>query len=160
MEEKDKNKELVDSMNEEIKTWDEILTELEESNVELEEHKYVFLDKDNYYIADSWGISSSIQENGVEVKSFPPNSNEQYRSAYRLVDDEWVLDDEKLKRIQRSISNQQSIEQINLRIEELKQNLNNTDHKFNKWKEGWLTDEEYEPIRIERQNCRNEINKF
>ncbi|MCX4365115.1 MAG: hypothetical protein OSJ70_05020 [Bacilli bacterium] len=158
MEENDTIKEEVDSMNSENKTWDEILSELEESNAKLEEHKYVSLDKDNYYIVDSWGISSITQENGIEVKSFPPSSNEQYRSAYYLIDGEWFLDEKRLKLIQENISNQKSIEQKYLRIEELKQNLKNTDHQFNKWQEGWLTDEEYEPIRIERQNWRNEIN--
>lgn len=43
-------------------------------------------------------------------------------------------------------------------IEELKQCLTDTDYQAIKFAEGWLSVEEYEPIKAQRQNWRNQIN--
>ena len=43
-------------------------------------------------------------------------------------------------------------------IEELKAQLSATDYKAIKFAEGWLTEEEYAPIRAERQVIRDKIN--
>ena len=45
-----------------------------------------------------------------------------------------------------------------IRIAELKSKLAATDYQCLKWSEGWLTDEEYAPIKVYRQELRNEIN--
>ena len=42
----------------------------------------------------------------------------------------------------------------------LKSKLAETDYKAIKYAEGWLTDEEYAPIKAERQAIREEINKL
>ena len=47
-----------------------------------------------------------------------------------------------------------------MRISELKAQLSATDYKALKFMEGWLTDEEYAPIRAERQSIRDEINRL
>lgn len=52
-------------------------------------------------------------------------------------------------------SHQPSVSQ---RIEDLKSQLASTDYKAIKYAEGWLTDEEYAPIKAERQAIRDEIN--
>lgn len=44
------------------------------------------------------------------------------------------------------------------RILELKKKLTNTDYKLMKFMEGELSEEEYEPIKQQRQQWRNEIN--
>lgn len=44
------------------------------------------------------------------------------------------------------------------RIEMLKMELASTDYKAIKYAEGWMTDEEYAPIKAERQAIRDEIN--
>lgn len=46
------------------------------------------------------------------------------------------------------------------RILELKKNLNDTDYKLMKFLEGQLTEEEYTPIREQRQVWRKEINEL
>ncbi len=46
------------------------------------------------------------------------------------------------------------------RIEELKTLLYNTDYKAIKFSEGSLTEEEYAPIRAQRQAWRDEINRL
>lgn len=46
------------------------------------------------------------------------------------------------------------------RIAELKQKLSDTDYQAIKYAEGWLTEEEYAPIKAERQGWRNEINRL
>lgn len=45
-------------------------------------------------------------------------------------------------------------------IIELKSQLSATDYKALKFMEGWLTEEEYAPIRAERQIIRDEINRL
>lgn len=44
------------------------------------------------------------------------------------------------------------------KIAELKERLSSTDYKAIKFAEGWLTEEEYAPIRAERQRIREQIN--
>ena len=45
-----------------------------------------------------------------------------------------------------------------MRTSELKRQLAETDYKAIKYAEGWITAEEYEPIRLARQRLREEIN--
>ena len=42
----------------------------------------------------------------------------------------------------------------------LKQRLDDTDYQAIKYAEGWMTEEEYEPIKLQRQEWRNEINRL
>lgn len=42
----------------------------------------------------------------------------------------------------------------------LKEKLRETDYKAIKFSEGWLTEEEYAPIKAERQALREEINRL
>lgn len=52
-------------------------------------------------------------------------------------------------------------EEINqTRIKELKRNLSNTDYKAIKFAEGQISIEEYEPIKLQRQLWRDEINEL
>lgn len=46
------------------------------------------------------------------------------------------------------------------RIEELKQLLSDTDYQAIKYAEGWISDEDYAPIKEQRQEWRNEINEL
>ncbi len=46
------------------------------------------------------------------------------------------------------------------RIVELKQALLDTDYKAIKYAEGWLSAEEYEPTKLQRQEWREEINRL
>ena len=47
-----------------------------------------------------------------------------------------------------------------LQIDILKYKLQETDYKAIKYSEGWLTEEEYAPIKAERQSIREEINRL
>jgi hypothetical protein len=51
-----------------------------------------------------------------------------------------------------------SIPTIWQRIEMLKSELASTDYKAIKYAEGWLTEDEYAPIKASRQAIRDEIN--
>jgi hypothetical protein len=57
-------------------------------------------------------------------------------------------------------ANKKEVEKANARkeIAELKQLLKDTDFKAIKYFEGYYTDEEYEPIKLERQSYRDKIN--
>lgn len=50
--------------------------------------------------------------------------------------------------------------QIKSRIQELKQNLTNTDYQAIKYAEGQLSESEYDPIKAQRQSWRDEINQL
>lgn len=52
------------------------------------------------------------------------------------------------------------ITEINNRINELKQEISATDYKTLKYVEGYFTEEEYLPIKTQRQSIRNEINSL
>lgn len=52
------------------------------------------------------------------------------------------------------------IEYLNMLIAGCKNYLDDTDYKCLKHSEGALTDEEYEPVRVERQKNRDLINKY
>ena len=56
------------------------------------------------------------------------------------------------------IAYESSTEYRQQQIAELKAQLDATDYKAIKFAEGWLSDEEYAPIRAERQAIRNKIN--
>lgn len=47
-----------------------------------------------------------------------------------------------------------------VKIDILKLKLQETDYKAIKYSEGWLTEEEYAPIKAERQALREEINRL
>ena len=49
---------------------------------------------------------------------------------------------------------------MNLQIEILKHKLQQTDYKAIKYAEGWISEEEYAPIKAERQSLREEINRL
>ena len=53
---------------------------------------------------------------------------------------------------------QQNIENYTIQIEQLKNELSTTDYKAIKYAEGWLNEQEYASIKIERQNLRDQIN--
>ena len=48
----------------------------------------------------------------------------------------------------------------NIIIQELKTLLTNSDYKAIKYAEGLLSDEEYEPIKLQRQEWRKQINEL
>ena len=47
-----------------------------------------------------------------------------------------------------------------LQVIHLKRMLSATDYKAIKYSEGWLTEEEYAPVKAERQALREEINRL
>ena len=58
------------------------------------------------------------------------------------------------------IAYESSPEYITQQIAELKAQLDATDYKAIKFAEGWMTEEEYAPIRAERQILRDKINEL
>lgn len=49
---------------------------------------------------------------------------------------------------------------IDQQIAELKQQLFSSDYKAIKYAEGWISEEEYAPIKAERQKIRDKINEL
>ena len=55
---------------------------------------------------------------------------------------------------------EQSAEFKQMQISQLKAQLAETDYKAIKYAEGWISAEEYAPIKAERQRIRNQINEL
>lgn len=75
------------------------------------------------------------------------------------IEEKDAYDEEIIKTIFVPYTNEEiEINEINNRINELKELLQQSDYKAIKYLEGYYTDEEYEPIKQERQSYRDEIN--
>lgn len=126
----------------------------------MEMYYGIRLDAEGYFKKKTESSSKRIAEmNGILVESLP-DSEERFYPAYKLINGEWILDEEKARIIQERINKQEAIEQINLEMEEIQAKLNNTDYKALKWMEGLLTDEEYNPIKEERMSLRSRYNEL
>ncbi len=133
---------------------------MKENNEEIKIYYNVNLDEEHYYKFGERGSFSKTPEGMIRVESFPQIEDTQLWPAYKLVNNEWILDENKLLAIQEKISKQERIEQINLEMEEIQAKLNNTDYKTLKWMEGLLTDEEYNPTKEERISLRSRYNEL
>lgn len=91
--------------------------------------KYYYKDGDSYLVA-----KHELSEE--ELGQWEPITEEEYNLAHPK------------KQVDKNL----------LKIAQLKQELAATDYQCLKWSEGWLTDEEYAPIKAHRQELRDEIN--
>jgi len=76
----------------------------------------------------------------------------------RYVDDELIIPTEEEK--EEFFRKQAEHQTILRRIAELKHFLADSDYKAIKHSEGLISDEDYEPIKLQRQAWRNEINSY
>ena len=84
-----------------------------------------------------------------------PSNNENY---IQITEEEF----NELTKVEEHIPTEEEIakqEKLN-RINELKKLLSSTDYKAIKYAEGLITEEEYEPIKTQRQAWRNEISEL
>ncbi len=131
---------------------------------------YIIKLNDEGYFTGMYGESSSkkiAKMNGILVDSLPPNPDTRLWPAYKLINGEWILDEEKLRIIQERISKQETIEKKYFEIEELKNKLNNTDYnaikcleQIIKHFETILPLGEYKTIGSNRESWRKQINKL
>ena len=71
-------------------------------------------------------------------------------NCYHLVDGEYILDEVKE---QEEIAKEQKEQEI----ARLKQELSDTDYQAIKYSEGWISEEEYAPIKANRETLRQQI---
>ena len=77
----------------------------------------------------------------------------------------WSISNEELAK-REAYNGEYTIEDVTIeltveeQIAELKAQLAETDYKAIKYAEGWITEEEYAPIRAERQAIRDQINSL
>lgn len=79
-----------------------------------------------------------------------------YLNAYQLIDGKLVLDEVKLKELKGEKEQRTKAEQII----KLKKQLSDTDYEAIKYSEGWLTEEEYAPIKAMREELREKIREL
>lgn len=121
-------------------------------------------------------IKEELEAQGKEVNlRFNSETNKQeyyvvtqiyYKEGVRFGDDEELIEEEKEEgkdawdeyediRVYVPYSDEENAKR---EIAKLKQNLFDTDYKAIKYAEGYLTEEEYAPIKLQRQAWRDEIN--
>lgn len=96
----------------------------------------IFYEEDNYTDRANWCNKHNCYIERIE-------NDEQGKARYQIK--EMPIDENQVKRG---------------RIENLKDNLRQTDYQAIKHSEGLITDEEYEPIKVQRQAWRDEINEL
>lgn len=90
---------------------------------------------------------------GVEVETIPEGFEEAFQPGkYRYENGEILEDPDFTPPVD-------NIALLN-RIGELKAELGATDYKALKYMEGWLTEEEYAPVKAQRQEFRDKINEL
>lgn len=143
-----------------MKIYDETKTEI---------LKYDDLDLSNGYLKDDVLITHIDEIEPVEevghyeiVKEYPNGGK----------DMQWIVDVEKVDGVEEHDEEEQiqvyikySKEYIEERdkeieINKLKSELSNTDYLAIKYFEGWITEEEYEPIKQQREEIREKIRKL
>ena len=67
-----------------------------------------------------------------------------------------ITEEEFAQFVQSKVS--RAVDERQKRIAQLKRELAATDYQCLKWSEGWITDEEYAPIKAHRQQLRDQIN--
>lgn len=105
---------------------------------------------DNGYITDWCSIGELEGSKQFDIDIDEDSFREQF-GAYKLVDGKLVYDEDYL-----SILHEKELSLAKIR--ELKEKLSKTDYLAIKHSEGFISEEEYESIKAERQNWRNEIN--
>lgn len=126
----------------------------------------VVLDKDNFFNGRFCKFARGIDIKGYkEVDTLPPNENQSLWPAYKYINNEWILDEEKLKSIQENINKQESIEKKYFEIDELKKKLSDSDYNAIKCLEeiikhfaSILPLGDYKPIGDNRESWRARIN--
>ena len=104
------------------------------------------LDANNYVLSIAHTPSDNIE---LDLSCYDLT----YLSAYRFVDGSLILDEVKLEELKSQEHETANTEQIT----ELKKQLADTDHQAIKYAEGWLTEEEYTPIKAQREALREQI---
>ena len=122
----------------------------------------VELDENNYF--NGKVITSNNKEflknNGILVDNLPDNPDQDLWLAYKLVNNKWVLDNEVLIELQNKKNKELEVEEINLQLNEIKEELNKLDIKTMKYVDGSITSEEYEIYRKQKESLRSKYNEL
>lgn len=126
----------------------------------------VKLDKEGFFtgIRVETKNKEIAEKNGVLVESLP-DADSRYYPAYKLINNEWILNEEKLRTIQERINKQELIEKKNFEIEELKKKLSDADYNalkclevIIKYLEPILHFDWYKSVGEDREVWRKQIN--
>ena len=90
---------------------------------------------------------------GIEVETVPEGFEEAFQPGKYRYESGKILEDPNFVP---SVDNTALLN----RIGELKAELGATDYKALKYMEGWLTEEEYAPVKAQRQEFRDKINEL
>ena len=105
----------------------------------------VDLDENNYLIAF---VNTGTAEDTVDLDIETMNID--YMNCYKLVNDEIIFDEKKYNDLFITRTKE-------LQIIGLKKQLESTDYKAIKYAEGWISEEEYAPIKAKRESLREQI---
>lgn len=106
---------------------------------------------------------STLEDKIVLVSNLPQNVVEFFEfeiTDLPIVPDDGIQYELEVNFEDHTFSLKKFIENAKERIEELKQLLSDTDYQAIKYAEGWISEEDYAPIKEQRQEWRNEINEL
>lgn len=129
--------------------------------LEKNDRLYVKLDEQGYFsgITRLNPFLSDELKDYTLVNSYPCKDRNSWK-AYRYINEQWILDDEKSKKINEDSSRMNESEVKNNKIFDLKKKLLDTDYIVIKISEGVANKEDYEGLLKQRQMWRNEINEL
>ena len=104
------------------------------------------------YLQEESVFNEETQQEEIKTVEYPEVTETYLACEVSVVDKSQVSEEQKAKRLAK----------INARkeIKELKQKLLDTDYQAIKYAEGWMTEDEYAPIKAERQAWRDRINEL
>ena len=116
------------------------------------------------YFTGNYAILGDI-ENSIEVESLPPYEYDSLKQqSCKLVDDNWVLDEEHYNQLVSEFEAKKTEQQKQMKIAQLQQQLNDTDYKIIKCQEYSLAGLELpyniEELHTQRQSIRDQINEL
>jgi hypothetical protein len=123
-------------------------------------YKSVKLDENGYFTG-AWveGTDKAfVEKNGILVDKLPNEENEELCKAYKLVNNKWEIDNDKLNSLKQSIEEKLNIESIREQMEEIKQELSSLDYKTMKFIDGELTLEQYAETKLKKNDLRKQFN--
>ena len=105
----------------------------------------LLLDENNYL---NGFVHTNTEEDIYELK--PTEMKLDYLNCYKLVNDEIIFDEEKYNTLVYAKTKEDEIAR-------LKQELSDTDYQAIKYSEGWISEEDYAPIKANRETLREQI---
>lgn len=123
-------------------------------------YKAIKLDENGYFTGTyiEGTDKKMLEMNGILVDELPNEENQELWKAYKLKDNKWEVDNDKLKALKTIVEERLNIDAIKEQMEEIKKELSSLDYKTMKFVDGELTLEEYAETKSKKKDLRKMFN--